>query len=98
MRQQDSLNSRPGADDADFDTLTKTDQGVRQHVVHSEDQIIGQDTDGITSEGGIAIDGGKLAGNHDDFNGEVESRRLRNVPGADPNNEVHPPNDRDLRQ
>ncbi|HSI73371.1 MAG TPA: hypothetical protein VK934_09340 [Fimbriimonas sp.] len=51
-----------------------------------------------TEAGGVAFDGGKLAGHVDDFDGELENRRLRNVPGADPENEVHPPNDRDLRQ
>jgi hypothetical protein len=54
-------------------------------------------SESTTDDGGLAIDGGKLAGNKDNFDQQLE-RETKNVPGADPGNEVKPPNARDLRQ
>lgn len=42
----------------------------------------------LTQDGAVAIDGGKLPGNHDDFAGEVDANP-RPVPGAF--GEVHSP-------
>jgi hypothetical protein len=44
----------------------------------------------LTEDGAIAIDGGKLPGNKDDFDGEID-RHNRKVPGA--TGERHQPED-----
>ncbi len=58
--------------------------------------MAGEDSIATTSDGGLAIDGGKLSGNQDDFEHELE-HGVKTTPGADPDNRVEPPNDRDLR-
>lgn len=51
----------------------------------------------LDETGGLAVDGGKLPGAKDDFDGELDDDRPAVVPGADPNNAVRPPNAQDLR-
>jgi hypothetical protein len=50
-----------------------------------------------TTDGVFVMGGGKLPGNNDDLSAELDSRP-HPVPGADPNNGVVAPNERDLRQ
>jgi len=50
----------------------------------------------LTSEGELAIDGGKLPGNHDDFQNEMDDP-AKPVPGAFGEGAIKPPNSRDLR-
>jgi hypothetical protein len=87
-----------GADDADTTGPATAEGGTAGDGVTEESGGIGLVHEATTEDGGVAVLGGKLAGHVDDFDGELENRRFKNVPGADPNNEVHPPNDRDLRQ
>lgn len=47
----------------------------------------------LTEDGALAIDGGKLPGNKDDFDGEVDTH-AKPVPGAF--GETHPPERGDL--
>lgn len=51
----------------------------------------------LTNEGELAIDGGKLPGKHDDFDGEIDAP-AKPVPGAHGEGAVKPPNSRDIRQ
>lgn len=64
----------------------RTDKNIDQGTVSELNEF-------TTESGGIAIDGGKLAGNHDDFEGDLEGTRGHTVPGADPNNRVTPAHD-----
>jgi hypothetical protein len=97
VMQQDEKDLR-GAGEADTSGPATADGGSAGDGVTEDAGGIGINSAATTEDGGVAVAGGKLAGHVDDFAGELEDRRLRNVPGADPNNEVKPPNDRDLRQ
>ena len=101
-RREDPLEqdnrSYEGAGDADRSAPATADGGPAGAGVTTEEGGIDQINEATTADGGIAVDGGKLAGNKDDFDDELNERRNRNTPGADPENEVQPPNDRDLRQ
>ena len=73
-----------GVGDADSSAFVKhggsrPDKGIDQSTV---DQM----NEATTSEGGLALDGGKLSGNRDDFEGDLEE--LHSTEGADPNNAV----------
>ncbi len=95
VRQQDTTE---GASYVDTSGPATADGGTAGDGVTEGEDGIGLLNSATTDDGGIAVAGGKLAGHKDDFEGELNDRRLRNVPGADPNNQVVPPNDRDLRQ
>jgi hypothetical protein len=95
--QQENRSLR-GADEVDESGPATADGGTAGRGVDSEAGGVGTVNEATTTDAGVAVAGGKLAGHIDDFDGELESRRMKNVPGADPNNEVTPPNDRDLRQ
>jgi hypothetical protein len=81
-----------GADDMDATAFPKhgglrPDTGVDQSTIASIN-------DATTALGGIAISGGKLAGNKDDFEGDLVYRE-RKTPGANPDNGVTPAHDMD---
>jgi hypothetical protein len=57
----------------------RPDKGIDQSTI---DQM----NEATTSGGGLALDGGKLSGNRDDFEGDLEE--LNPKEGADPNNAV----------
>jgi hypothetical protein len=97
VTQQDN-RTLEGAGEADTSGPATAEGGTAGDGVTQDAGGIGLVNDATTEDGGVAVAGGKLAGHVDDFDGELEDRRLRNVPGADPNNQVVPPNDRDLRQ
>lgn len=46
----------------------------------------------LTEDGALAIDGGKLPGNHDDFQGEID-QNPKPVPGAHGREDHHEPTD-----
>ena len=89
----------------------RENQGPREEnrtdvsAVHSEApvEITGEDPtleplgEIATADGVFVLGGGKLPGNKDAIEQELDSRP-HPVPGADPNNGVVPPNDRDLQQ
>jgi hypothetical protein len=70
------------------DTSSRPTPGGNQPAESGEDtQTIGLDNAATTDDGGIAVDGGKLPGNHDDFEGELREGPHA-VPGA--NRKHHP--------
>jgi hypothetical protein len=78
-----------GMADADSSSFPKhggirPDKGIDQSSVD-------QPNEATTSEGGLALDGGKLSGNRDDFEGDLEE--MHSAEGADPNNAVTPAHD-----
>lgn len=83
----DDLDPRTteGADEVDI-----TPSNTEDASVPGDSGAIGMDNAATTADGGVAVDGGKLPGNVDDFEGELEARRLRVEPGADPENAVSP--------
>ncbi|MEZ0325461.1 MAG: hypothetical protein ACAH95_06115 [Fimbriimonas sp.] len=97
VAQQDN-RTLTGAGEADTSGPATAEGGTTGDGVTEDAGGVGMLNSATTEDGGVAVAGGKLAGHVDDFNGELEDRRLKNVPGADPNNQVVPPNDRDLRQ
>jgi hypothetical protein len=94
-RQQDNANLE-GETAYDPNPPRTGKGGTAGDGVTNNDGGIDLNSDATTDDSGIAIDGGKLAGNIDDFDGQLDGQ-VKNVPGADPNNEVKPPNARDLR-
>lgn len=88
-----------GVDETSTSTEATRDGGENQSGERRLEGDIGiGDESSLTDDGGIAIAGGKLPGNKDDFEHELDNHRPKPVPGADPNNQVRPPNERDLRQ
>ncbi|MEA2552039.1 MAG: hypothetical protein QOJ65_215, partial [Fimbriimonadaceae bacterium] len=74
------------------DTTTFQTKGGIRPDTHADQGTIGTINEAVTSGGGIAIDGGKLAGNRDDFEGDLGQRGPRPA-GANPNNRVTPAHD-----
>src|SRR4051812_32322004 len=79
--QEISLESLEGVGDEEYDHRNEPKKS------RHDSGNIGLINDATTLDGGIAIDGGKLPGNHDDFDGELREGR-RSVPGA--NKKEHP--------
>lgn len=99
--QQDNM----GAEHVDPRAIRDPNRGVAdadstvfpRHGGARPDKDIDQSTvdmlnEATTSEGGLAIDGGKLSGHVDDFEGDLVKRGGA-TPGADPNNAVTPAHD-----
>jgi hypothetical protein len=59
------------------DTTTFQTKGGIRPDTHADQGTIGTINEAVTSGGGIAIDGGKLAGNRDDFEGDLGQRGPR---------------------
>jgi hypothetical protein len=79
------------------DTPNATTPGFSE-VVMGEGTAHLENQEGVlTPEGDLAIDGGKLPGRHDDFQGELD-QPARPVAGAHGEGAVKPPNSRDIRQ
>jgi hypothetical protein len=78
------------------DTPNARQPGPADAIIGSEEILAEERPEILDSEGGLAIDGGKLPGKHDDFDGEIDANH--NVPGAHGEGAVKPPNSRDLRQ
>ena len=71
-------------------------RGPGDSVVGSQALLATEHPEILDADGGLAIDGGKLPGKHDDFDGEIDQNRA--VPGANGEGGVKPPNDQDIRQ
>lgn len=84
------IDPESGVDDVDTASFL-TKGGVRPD--HYPDQGVAGTLNEMTApDGGIAIGGGKLAGNHDDFAGDLGHIK-KPVPGANANNEIQPAHD-----
>src|SRR2546423_3575873 len=79
-----------GADDVDNSVFPK--HGGLRADKNTDQSTVDVINEATTPRGGIAVGGGKLAGNKDDFEGDlVYHERVK--PGADPNNGVTPAHD-----
>ena len=79
--EQQRLDTLEGVAEVDK-TAWKTRGGKKGQDTRRDTGAIGINNEATTVDGGIAIDGGKLPGNHDDFERELGEGR-RAVPGAD---------------
>ena len=85
-------NKPHGAADADTSVSPTADGGV-QPTKNPDQGEVGTLNEATTSDGGIAVDGGKLEGNKDDFEGEIGTRTGK-VPGAQGPGAEHKPSDK----
>ncbi|MGV3615507.1 MAG: hypothetical protein ACO1SV_09260 [Fimbriimonas sp.] len=76
------------------DTPNGRTPGPADSVIGSEVVLAESHPEILDEDGGLAIDGGKLPGRHDDFDGELDQNR--GVPGADGDAGAKPHDTRDL--
>jgi hypothetical protein len=85
MADQDLQNQTPqsveGVGEVD-ESARLTHGGWKGQDTTTDSGTVGTNNEATTDDGGVAIDGGKLAGNIDDFHRELQEGP-RPVPGAD---------------
>lgn len=85
-------NQPSGAADADT-SVSPTADGGSQPTKNPDQGEVGTLNEATTPDGGIAVEGGKLGGNKDDFEGEIGTKTGK-VPGAHGPGAEHKPSDR----
>lgn len=79
--QDQTPQNQTGADSSDTNSR-ETWNGESGQVMSTDSGPAGEDGAATTEDGGPAVEGGKLPGNHDDFDGELDEG-IHPVPGAD---------------
>ena len=86
MTERDPQTQSPedvqGVGELDSGTRATADGGQQGQITESDTGVVGTENLAVTDDGGIAVDGGKLPGNNDDFEDELREGP-HHVPGAD---------------